>query len=155
MKKGIMQPAGPIRETEERDIPPLPFPIGRKRQGGLQYIAVPVRFETVLKEGLDPEALYAALVHELAHLYCGHLGSPDRKRWPNRTGLSRDVREFEAESVARLVCARLGIAPPAEEFLGLFTEEAREIPPLSLECIMKAAGLIEQMGNERLKPREA
>ncbi len=153
MKRDLPQAAGPLQEAQGRDISPLPFPIGRKKQEGLQYMAVPVGFEISLKEGLDAETLYPALVHELARLYCGHLGSPNRKWWPNRTGLSREVREFEAESVARLVCARLGVRPPGE-LIGSFLEGIGDIPPISLECIMKSAGLIEQMGNERLKPRE-
>jgi hypothetical protein len=30
----------------------------------------------------------------------------------------------------------------------------KETPPISLEAVMKAAGLIEKMGRERLKPRK-
>src|SRR5207248_2429484 len=59
---------------------------------------------------LSAEARYAILVHELAHLYCGHLGTPNDKWWPDRRGLPHVAREFEAESVCFLVCERLGIA---------------------------------------------
>jgi hypothetical protein len=31
-------------------------------------------------------------------------------------------------------------------------EDHRETPEISLECVMKSAGLIEQMGRDRLKP---
>jgi hypothetical protein len=50
-----------------------------------------------------PESRYATLVHELAHLYCGHLGTPDDGWWPDRQNLSLTVCEFEAESVSDLV----------------------------------------------------
>ena len=34
------------------------------------------------------ESRYATIVHELGHLYCGHLGTPNAKWWPDRLGLS-------------------------------------------------------------------
>jgi hypothetical protein len=97
---------------------------------------------------------YATLVHELAHLYCGHLGTPNEKWWPNRHWLPHDVREFEAESVSYLVCKRLGIATPSEEYLASFLREQQRTPAISLECVMKSAGLIEQMRRVNLKPRK-
>jgi hypothetical protein len=35
-----------------------------------------------------------------------------------------------------------------------YVDKNEETPAISLECVMKAAGLIEQMGCERLKPRK-
>ncbi len=35
-----------------------------------------VRYELLLNAKHSPEQKYATLAHELAHLYCGHLGSP-------------------------------------------------------------------------------
>jgi hypothetical protein len=64
------------------------------------------------------------------------------------------VEEFEAESICYLVCTRLGIQNPSDEYLAGFMENNAETPPISLECVMKAAGLIEQMGRERLKQRK-
>jgi hypothetical protein len=45
---------------------------------------------------------YATLVHELSHLYCGHLGTPNDKWWPDRTELTKEIREFETESICYL-----------------------------------------------------
>jgi hypothetical protein len=70
---------------------------------------VPLWFELLLNSVLSAEARYGTLVHELAHLYCGHLGTPNGRWWPDRQNLSHAVREFEAESVSYLVCTRLGI----------------------------------------------
>src|SRR5258708_974147 len=70
---------------------------------------VPLWFELLLNSILSAEARYGTLVHELAHLYCGHLGTPNGRWWPDRQDLSQGVREFEAESVSYLVCTRRGI----------------------------------------------
>lgn len=119
-----------------------------------EFIQVPLRYELLLNSNHSPEAKYATLAHELAHLYCGHLGTPNNKWWPDRRGLTYAQREFEAESVCYLLCARLGIANPSHEYLSNFVAANEDTPSISLDCVMKAAGLIEQMGREHLKPRK-
>ena len=49
---------------------------------------------------------------------------------------------------------RLGIDSPSAEYLSHYMENHKETPAISLECVMNSAGLIEQMGRERLKPRK-
>jgi hypothetical protein len=119
-----------------------------------QYAIVPRRYELLLNSNLSAEARYATLVHELAHLYCGHLGTPNDKWWPDRRGLRHSAEEFEAESVCYLVCERLGISNPSDEYLAGYLRNNEEIPPISLDGVMKAAGLIEQMGRVRLGARQ-
>ena len=68
---------------------------------------VPLRYVMLLNSNHDLSVQYATLVHELAHLYCGHLGTPNHKWWPDRQGLGRNEEEFEAESICFLVCQRL------------------------------------------------
>lgn len=119
-----------------------------------EYQTVPVRYELLVNSQHSKETKYATVVHELAHLYCGHLGTPDPRWWPDRRGLSQVVREFEAESVCYLVCRRLGIECPSDEYLAGYLRSKTEVPPISLECVVKAAGLIEQMGRGRMKPRK-
>lgn len=118
------------------------------------YVEISLRYEMLLNQNLENESQYATLVHELAHLYCGHLGSPNAKWWPDRRGLSREVAEFEAESVAYLVCRRIGVDPNSEKYLSGYLKNGAEVPPISLECVMKVAGLIERMGRERLSQRK-
>lgn len=125
-----------------------------KRKQKLVSESIPLRYEVILNSNHSVEEKYATLVHELAHLYCGHLGTPNEKWWPNRRGLSITVCEFEAESVSYLVCKRLGIDSPSEEYLAGFLQEQDQTPPISLECVMKSAGLIEQMGKTNLKLRK-
>lgn len=114
---------------------------------------VPVRHEMLSHASLSKSARYATLVHELAHLYCGHLGTPDEKWWPNRMYLSHGEMEFEAESISYLGCEGLGILSPSAEHLERFIGSYTEVPQISLEPVMKVAGLIEQMGRERMPLR--
>ena len=130
------------------------FQVGGPKRGEPLFEEVPVRYEMLFSEDLSKEARYATIVHELAHLYCGHLGTPNKKWWPDRTGLSHQIVEFEAESVSHLVCARLDIKTPSEEYLSGYVSKNNEVPKISLECVMKAAGLIERMGKGRLKKRK-
>lgn len=118
------------------------------------FSSIEVMYDLVINGKLSREARYATFVHELAHLYCGHLGSPNEKWWPDRRGLSVDVMEFEAESIAYLVCLRAGMDSPSEQYLSEFVSKQEQVPAISLECVMKAAGLIESMGEYRMKLRK-
>ncbi len=91
-----------------------------KRQPEPEYIEVPLRYELLVNSSFAPEAKYATIIHELAHLYCGHLGTPNKKWWPDRRGLAEERREFEAESVTWLLCERLGIENPSAPYMALF-----------------------------------
>ena len=53
-----------------------------------------------------------------------------------------------------LVCARIGIDNPSEKYLSGYFGCHPEVPNISIERVMTAAGLIEKMGRERLGPRE-
>jgi len=115
---------------------------------------VELRYEMLLNSNHEPTVRYTTLVHELGHLYCGHQGTPNERWWPDRRGLSLEVREFEAESVTYLVCMRAGIEPPSDEYLSGYMKQDGEVPPISLDRVLTAAGLIEQMGREKLKLRK-
>lgn len=113
-----------------------------------------IRYELELDANASRESSYASLVHELAHLYCGHLGTPCHNWWPDRRGMKHNVVEFEAESVSYLVCMRQGIDNPSEAYLSGYVKGNEQVPSISLECVMKAASLIESMGVKTLKARK-
>ena len=148
------QRAGSIQAVGKQHLPPLQFYTGKNKDGNSKYKAIPVQYELLFSAKLSSEARYATLVHELAHLYCGHLGTPNKKWWPDRFGLSHAAVELEAESVTYLVCTRLNIKNPSAAYLSGFVKKNVKLPKISLECVMKAAGLIENMGKARLKPRK-
>ena len=114
---------------------------------------VPVLAEITLNSNLPQETNYATLIHELAHLYCGHLGTPDPKWWLDRSNLDRNAREFEAESVSYIVCQRAGIETPAVEYLHGYLGANEEVPNISLEAVFKVAQRIEAMRTKGMKSR--
>jgi hypothetical protein len=116
---------------------------------------IPVVAEIVLNSNKSDETNYATLTHELAHLYCGHVGTPDPSWWPDRRSLTTQEMEFEAESVCYLVCQRAGLATPAVEYLSGYLEANRSVPHVSLDAVMTATQRVESMGARMLPPRES
>jgi len=106
---------------------------------------VKILYDLVVNKHHSKEEKFATIIHELGHLFCGHQGTYSEKLWKSRVHLSMQQREFEAESVAWLVCERLGIKNPSAEYLkGYFCEDG-QIPQISLETVIKVAGKIETM----------
>lgn len=119
-----------------------------------EYRRIPRQYDLQLNSKHNASTAYATLVHELAHLYCGHLGTPNPDWWPDRRGLNVMEVEFEAESVSYLVCLRLGLRTPAAEYLSGYFQKHDETPQISLDRVLTSAGLIEQMGRRNLLPRK-
>ena len=113
-----------------------------------------VEYELLINEALSREAQYGTLVHELGHLYCGHLGTLNPDWWPDRRGMDLVSREFEAESVSYLVCKRLGIDTPSDEYLNGYLLSNAQIPSISLDRVVVVSGLIEAMGSRLLASRK-
>jgi hypothetical protein len=122
--------------------------------GKKKIVHVPLRYELILNGNHEASIQYATLVHELAHLYCGHLGTPNTNWWPDRRGLPIEVREFEAESVTHLVCQRMGIETTSDQYLAGYYRAKKEVPAISLDRILVSARLIEEMGRETQSPRK-
>lgn len=149
------QSAGSIRTVDDPKKESQSFQKGVDGFRVPIYESIPVRFLMLLNDKLpSDEAMYAVIVHELAHLYCGHLGTPNENWWPDRRGLNKLSEEFEAESAAFLVCSRMGIETSSDAYLSGYLAANRTVPPISLDCVMKTAGLIEAMTSRALKPRE-
>lgn len=149
-QQGGSQSAGQIRKVETSGRT-LSFQTAIRPEA--KFATVPIRYEILMNAKHSHETKYATLVHELAHLYCGHLGTPNTTWWPDRTGLPKATREYEAESVCYLVCCRLGMDNPSEAYLSDYLTNNTDVPPVSLDCVMKAAGVIEQMGRESMALR--
>ena len=144
------QLAGRIGRSSSHEYLPFKF----LAAGKPQTIQIPVRYELILSEKAPAEEQYATLVHELAHLYCGHLGTPHRQWWPSRIGLSGEIEECEAESVSYLVCSRLGVETTSADYVSGYLGEDGEVPEISLDQVMKTAGAIYDMGQRSLEPRK-
>lgn len=58
----------------------------------------------------NPTTVFASLIQELAHLYCGRLGASDiDPEIPSRQSVSHSIKEYEAELTTLLVLDRMGI----------------------------------------------
>lgn len=118
----------------------------------------PVRFAVRLNGQslhISREAQFTSLLHELGHLCCGHLGALPSDDWPQRHKLPLKAEEFEAESVAFIVCKRLGLECNSEEYLAGYVERGENVPrEVSIHTVLKAAGLIEEWASKLTFPRK-
>jgi hypothetical protein len=124
-----------------------------RRGSATEIVPIPQRYVACINAGHDPSTQYATLVHELAHLYCGHLGTPDERWWPKRTRLDHATQEFEAEAVSYIVCKRIDDSVRFPPYLAHLLK-GDGLPPFSLDRVVKVAGDIEQMGKQSLPPRK-
>ena len=93
---------------------------------------------------------FHTICHELGHIFCRHLSyNPQKRRC-----VSLKEREFEAETVAWLICKRHGISNPSEEYLATYAPDGL-IPICSTEFIMKAVTEIEKMLNGRVYAKQS
>ena len=68
-----------------------------------------IKMRIGLHDELDAPSRYGVLLHELAHVYLGHLGGDQDGWWPSRGDLARRAMEVEAEAVAYIVSRRAGL----------------------------------------------
>jgi hypothetical protein len=144
------QYAGQIQTANTSDV----FHLSEGPKSKEKHVTVPVRYELLLNSHQTSEERYATLVHELGHLYCGHLGTPNEQHWSDRRGMSKQVVECEAESISYLVCTRLGIETPSAEYLAGYLSEKGKMPVISVDTVVKIAGLIQQMGKSKMPLRK-
>ncbi len=107
-----------------------------------------------LNEAHNLAARYATLCHEIAHLYLGHLGADlEDSLWGARLGLTRNQRELEAEAVTYVVCYRAGLTTKSAEYLAGYLGDGKDLAGISVDMVMKTAGLVERMGRELIRPK--
>jgi hypothetical protein len=109
------------------------------------------RYLIFIDKTLTLEARYAALTHELGHIFCSHLGIDQHAWWPERGDLNVRGEKIEADSVAYLVCQRNGLRADSEHFLPQASETHQEIPLFSMNAVTQAVSYIEDMGKHRWK----
>jgi len=85
------------------------------------------------------------LAHELAHVFCGHLGDLEGGFWPDRHYATKVTREFEAEAAAYLVTYRLNLDIGSVQYLAGYLSGEKPLPNYSFDTVLKAAGKIEEM----------
>jgi hypothetical protein len=111
------------------------------------------RFTITINSSFSLNDKFSTLIHELAHIFCGHLGIDNNSWWLYRRHLDKSIREIEAESVSFIVCNRIGLETTSDQYLSGYIKEHSEMPGISLNSILHVAGYIEQMGTKAFKPK--
>jgi hypothetical protein len=100
-------------------------------------------YRVSLNKNHDPDVRFVTLVHELGHLYLGHLGPDKFLGIEERSRIDLIQRELEAESLAWLVCKRRGITSKSESYLANFAKANTTVGDLDFYQLTKAAGQVE------------
>jgi len=93
----------------------------------------------------NPNTQFATLVHELGHLFLGHLGKDEALKISDRYGMGSNQVEMEAESVSYLVCSRHGVASSSESYLVNYVDKNHVVDQLDIYQVMRAAGQVETL----------
>ncbi len=111
-----------------------------------------------LHDELDEPSRYGVLLHELAHIYLGHLGGDKDGWWPCRGDLARQAMEVEAEAVAHIVSRRAGLKGASPHYVSRYLDGDATLQVVSLDLIAKVAGRLEGMSTRILgkrRPRQS
>lgn len=110
----------------------------------------------------DMEA-YGVLCHEIAHILLGHLGQRTVEKKTkdgvmqkkiivkDRQHLPRNIQELEAELVAWIVFAGLGIEKESEAYIAGWLTEVSDIEKIDFSEVFKVAAKIQEMGKGGVK----
>ncbi len=118
--------------------------------GRTQPEEFPLLFEIEVNKNLKPIDRYATVVHELAHLFCGHLGTSPITKWPDRRGGAKSRNEVEAESITHMVLSRLDPDVAMGDYILGYVRRADDMPDVALNLMFKAAGEIIELGSGRI-----
>jgi hypothetical protein len=109
-----------------------------------------------IHDRLDGPSQFGILVHEVAHVLLGHLGTDHDHWWPGRFNLDNASAEIEAESVAHIVAMRFGLRGSSAAYLSGYVAGTAIPQGVAVDLIAKVAGEIERMAKGLLpapKPR--
>jgi hypothetical protein len=105
---------------------------------------------------LDEPSQFGVLIHEMAHVLLGHLGTDYDHWWPGRFNVDDASAEIEAETVAHIVASRFGLQGSSAAYLSGYVAGEAIPQGVSIDLIAKVAGEVERMAKGLLpapKPR--
>ena len=91
----------------------------------------------------DSNVQFVTLVHELGHLFLGHLGPDKHLSIDQRPTPGHAQAELEAESLVYLVCKRRGVTSKSESYLAAYAQANTTVEGLDFYRLTKAAGQVE------------
>ena len=120
----------------------LTINIGTKKKWHL--ISYKSCYTISVNETANMEAEFSTLCHELGHLLCRHIPSPNG--WWKHRNLTKEAEEFEAEVVSAIVCSHVGIVSKSEKYLSQYLDQNANIPnDVSIDVMWNAVNEIIKM----------
>ncbi|MCP5408351.1 MAG: ImmA/IrrE family metallo-endopeptidase [Chromatiaceae bacterium] len=104
-------------------------------------------YQLFINQNHTPSVQFTTLVHELGHLFLGHLVEDKKLKIPKRRQLNHAQQEIEAESVAYIICKRNGVNPKSQTYLSQFVTDDTAVEDIDLYQVMRAAGQVERLLN--------
>lgn len=126
------------------------FDEGGRNAGVIRRVSIPEddkeysEYRVGINRNYTPAMAFATLVHELAHLFLGHLGN-DRKLKISARKREHRICEIEAEAVSSIVCERNGVEIHSTGYLHGFIKNEESADDLDLYAITRTAGQIERL----------
>ena len=103
------------------------------------------KMRITIHDKLTQPSQFGVLVHELAHVLLGHLGTDYDHWWPGRFNVDTASAEIEAETVTHIVAARFDLQGSSAAYLSGYVADAGIPQGVSIDLIAKVAGEIERM----------
>lgn len=103
------------------------------------------RYRIHINKNHQPAVQFCTLVHELGHLFLGHLGRDPSRKIPAIPTLTHAQQELEAESVAYIICERHGVKSKSQVYLSNYVKQHTEVDDIDIYRVTKAAGDVERL----------
>ena len=121
---------------------------------GKRHISVKILCDMVVNSNFDDYTKLTTMFHEIGHMLCGHLGDLGTTWIKDRTDISLNEKEFEAESICWIISERLGLDNPSAMYLSGYLNSNETIPDISLERVLQSAAIIESFLKSVREPRD-
>jgi hypothetical protein len=125
-----------------------------QKAGQIRRMPSSDNFEIQINSAHTPLQRFTTIIHEMGHLCSGHLGQVPWASWVDRSTVSLEVREFEAETISWMVSKRLGIKTGSAAYLHGYSPEAVIPEGVNIDAILVGAGKLEQMGKGTFRPKK-
>lgn len=122
----------------------------KRTREGKRLIEIDSYFTISVNNSNGTHQKFLTILHELGHLYCGHISGGKRteeNRLPeyDRSHLDDDTKEYEAELVCKILCDRYCyLNLESEQYLAEHTINGK-LPPFGLTEVIVAADRIADM----------
>ena len=136
---------------EKKNIKWLEIDVGDRKAGSIRVILRPSNekeytlYQITINTNHAPPIQFATLIHELGHLFLGHLGENKNFKVPLRPILSHTQKELEAESVSYLVCERNNVKSKSKTYLSNYVQQNTTLDDIDIYRVLCVVGEIERL----------